>query len=64
MSIIMFSLYWIMTSVMEYVYIIHILTGLATKSGNTLTEIAVKEGKLDVIKYLAAEQGVTINGEL
>ena len=41
----------------------HILTGLATKCGNLLIEIAVYKGKLDVIRYLVTEQGVNINGE-
>ena len=39
-------------------------TGPATKSGNALIEVAVQEGKLDMIKYLVTEQGVTINGKL
>ena len=60
----MFGVCWSVISVMKDInHTNHTSTGLATQSGNTLTEIAVHEGKLDVIKYLVNEQGVNVNGE-
>ena len=38
-------------------------TGPVTKSGKVLVDVAVREGKLDILKYLVNEQGVVINCE-
>ena len=33
-----------------------------TKSGDTVLGLAVREGKLDIIKYLVTECSVSVNG--
>ena len=40
------------------------IAGPVNTLGNTPIEVAVQMGKLDVIKYLVAEQEMDINGEL
>ena len=38
-------------------------TAPVTKSGDTIMELAVREGQLDIIKYLVAECSVNVNGK-
>ena len=39
-------------------------TGPVTRNGETLLGLAVREGKLEIIKYLVTMQSVDVNGKL
>ena len=44
-------------------HVLCMVEGFVNKSGDTPVELAVREGKLDVMKYFVLEHKVTVSGE-
>ena len=48
---------------MSFPLVFLLTTVPVTKSGDTMLELAVHEGQLDIIKHLVTEYSVSVNGE-